>query len=91
MNRTAARSPSLVVYPHSGTSDDLEAFQDLFEEQELRSRAARASHREVRREHHLAKQNAAPSLGSLIAPGVPFGLSLVLGDKRLVWGSGAVI
>lgn len=84
MNRTAARSPSLVAYPHMGVTDDLEAFQDLFEEQELRSRAARASHREVRREHHLAKKNAAPSLGSLIAPGVPSDISLVLSDKRLV-------
>lgn len=72
----------MVTNPHLGVSDELEAFQDLFEEQALRSRAARASHREVRREHHLAKKNAAPDLGSLIAPGVPFDLGLVMGDKR---------
>jgi hypothetical protein len=51
--------------------------QDEFAQQELRQRQRAAVSREKRRAHHLAKKNEAPTLGSLIAPGVP-------ADPRLV-------
>lgn len=56
---------------------DLDGFQEEFEQQELRQRMRRATSRAERREHHLAKKNAAPNIGDLIAPGVP-------NDSRLV-------
>lgn len=60
-----------------GASDAFDEFQEEFERQELRQRTQRAVSRNLRREHHLAKKNAAPNIGDLIAPGVP-------NDSRLV-------
>lgn len=63
-------------------------YQEEFEQQELRQRMRRASTRADRREHHLAKKNNAPSLGDLIAPGVPQDMRLVFGDPTIVYYRG---
>lgn len=56
-------------------ADDL---QSEFAAQETRSRAARAQSREKRRVLHLAKKPDAPSIGDLLAPGVPHDPRLVM-------------
>lgn len=80
--------PSVIVLPthqriELGLDTEFDTWQEEFEQQELRQRMRRASTRADRREHHLAKKNAAPTLGDLIAPGVPNDVRLVFGDKRL--------
>jgi hypothetical protein len=67
------------------SENDMQQFQEDIEQQELRQRSQRSLSRACKRGHHLSKKNHAPSLGDLLAPGVPSDMKLVFADPTIVF------